>query len=103
MKMLQAGPQDPIFVPNAMAMARSQISAFMRYCETETRRSCSDYSGFEQFSRKEFRTFWRLFLRWCRLDVEGEIEPACAGDSCESASFPVLGRDGKAWAQAANE
>jgi acetoacetyl-CoA synthetase len=87
MKILQARPQDPIFIPNATAMARSQISAFMRYCETETRRSCADYSGFEQFSCQEFRTFWRLFLRWCRLDVEGEIEPACAGDSCESASF----------------
>jgi acetoacetyl-CoA synthetase len=85
--MLQAGPQDPIFVPNAMAMAQSQLSAFVRYCETETRRSCGDYPGFEQFSCQEFRTFWRLFVRWCKLDVEGEIEPVCAGDSCESASF----------------
>jgi acetoacetyl-CoA synthetase len=85
--MLQARPQDPTFVPDAMAMRRSQLSAFMRYCETETRHSYGDYSGFEQFSYKEFRTFWRLFLRWCKLDIEGEIEPVCAGDSCEGASF----------------
>jgi hypothetical protein len=43
--MLQARPQDPIFVPNAMAMARSQMSAFVRYCERETGRGCGDYSG----------------------------------------------------------
>ena len=85
--MLQARPRDPIFVPNATAMARSQLSAFMRHCETVTGRSYSDYSGFEQFSCNQFRTFWRLFLHWCKLDVEGEIEPVCAGDSCESASF----------------
>ncbi len=85
--MLQARPRDPIFVPDATAMARSQLSAFVRYCETVTGRSYGDYSGFEQFSCNEFRTFWRLFLRWCKLDVEGEIEPVCAGDSCESASF----------------
>src|SRR3989454_12497705 len=85
--MLQARPRDPIFVPDATAMARSQLSAFMRHCETVTGRSYSDYSGFEQFSCNQFRTFWRLFLRWCKLDVEGEIEPVCAGDSCESASF----------------
>jgi len=85
--MLQARPRDPIFVPDATAMARSQLSAFVRYCETVTGRSYSDYSGFEQFSCNQFRTFWRLFLRWCKLDVEGEIEPVCAGDACESASF----------------
>jgi len=85
--MLQARPRDPIFVPDATAMARSQLSAFVRYCETVTGRSYSDYSGFEQFSCNQFRTFWRLFLRWCKLDVEGEIEPVCTGDSCESASF----------------
>src|SRR6267378_6794195 len=71
--MLQARPRDPIFVPDATAMARSQLSAFVRYCETVTGRSYGDYSGFE--------------LRWCKLDVEGETEPVCAGDSCESASF----------------
>src|SRR6266446_1883340 len=85
--MLQARPRDPIFVPDATAMARSQLSAFVRYCETVTGRSYGDYSGFEQFSCNEFRTFWRLFLSWCKLDVEGGIEPVCAGDSCESASF----------------
>src|SRR6267378_3207802 len=85
--MLQARPRDPIFVPDATAMARSQLRAFVRYCETVTGRSYGDYSGFEQFSCNEFRTFWRLFLRWCKLDVEGETEPVCAGDSCESASF----------------
>src|SRR5438552_5896036 len=85
--MLQAGPRDPIFVPDATAMARSQLSAFVRYCETVTGRSYSDYSGFEQFSCNQFRAFWRLFLRWCKLDVEGELEPVCAGDSCEGASF----------------
>src|SRR5438445_1415680 len=85
--MLQAGRRDPIFVRDATAMARSQLSAFVRYCETVTGRSYSDYSGFEQFSCNQFRAFWRLFLRWCKLDVEGELEPVCAGDSCESASF----------------
>src|SRR5438552_10168007 len=85
--MLQAGPRDPIFVPDATAMARSQLSAFVRYCETVTGRSYSDYSGFEQFSCNQFRAFWRLFLRWSNLDVGGGFEPVWAGVSCEGGSF----------------
>jgi acetoacetyl-CoA synthetase len=79
--------RNPIFLPNPDTIARSQVTAFMRYCEAATSRNFADYSSFESFSVEDFRVFWRLFLRWSGLVCEGQLDPVCLGDSCESASF----------------
>lgn len=78
---------NPIFVPEPVAIGRSQLTAFIGYCEMQSGRTFGDYSSFHQYSVKEFHSFWRLLLRWSGLPHEGEIEPVCTGDSCETASF----------------
>ena len=79
--------RNPIFLPHPDTIARSQMTAFMRYCEAATSRIFADYSSFQSFSVEDFRLFWRLFLRWSELVCEGQLDPVCLGDSCESASF----------------
>jgi len=79
--------RNPIFLPDPDTIARSQMTAFMRYCEAATSRIFADYSSFQSFSVKDFRLFWQLFLRWSGLVCEGPLDPVCLGDSCESAFF----------------
>ncbi len=78
---------NPIFLPHSDTIASSQMTAFIRYCEAATSRTFADYSSFEAFSVKDFRLFWRLFLLWSGLVCEGQLDPVCLDDSCESASF----------------
>lgn len=78
---------DPIFVPDPAAVARSQMTTFIAYCERECGLTFGDYASFHQYSVNEFRSFWRLFLRWSGLPCEGETEPVCVGDSCETGLF----------------
>jgi acetoacetyl-CoA synthetase len=77
----------PIFEPDATVVERSQLTAFMRYCERETNRSFADYAAFHEFSVAEFRQFWRLFLVWSKIPFEGTSEPVCVGELCEYAQF----------------
>ncbi|HXY07450.1 MAG TPA: AMP-binding protein, partial [Terriglobales bacterium] len=79
--------QDPIFLPDGETIARSQMTAFIRYCEAATSRTFADYWSFQSFSVEDFRLFWRLFFDWSGLVCEGQPDPVCLGDSCESASF----------------
>src|SRR3989442_43291 len=78
---------NPVFQPNSASVTQSQLTSFMRYSEAETWRHFGDYAAFEDFAKEEFCTFWRLFLSWSKLTYEGDIEPVCAGDSCENATF----------------
>ena len=79
--------KNPIFVPYPAAVSRSQMTAFIAYCERESGLKFGDYDSFHQYSVNEFRSFWRLFLSWSGLPYEGEIEPVCVEDSCETALF----------------
>ena len=79
--------RNPIFRPQPDTIARSQMTAFMRYCERATSRSFTDYWSFQSFAAEDFRLFWRLFFAWSELVFEGQLDPVCLGDSSESASF----------------
>jgi acetoacetyl-CoA synthetase len=82
---------EAIFVPETGAVERSQLTAFTAFCERETGRRFPDYSSFHAFSVSDFRTFWALFHRWSGIIAEGEPEPVCTGDECETAAyFPKL-------------
>src|SRR5262245_40240429 len=85
--MSETQPSEPIFNPDPSFLAHSQLTAFMRYCEQETARTFVDYTEFHEFSVADFRSFWRLFLCWSGIARDGEIDPVCVGDSCESARF----------------
>jgi acetoacetyl-CoA synthetase len=80
-------PRDPIFNPDPISIAHSQLTAFMRHCEREMARTFVDYAAFHKFSVADFRLFWRLFLCWSGIAHDGEIDPVCVGDSCERARF----------------
>ena len=63
------------------------MTAFRRFCETETGRQFATPAAFHRFTVDELRTFWGLFLRWSEVVYEGSPEPVCAGDDCETATF----------------
>ncbi|WP_394823627.1 acetoacetate--CoA ligase [Pendulispora albinea] len=80
------GP-TPIFVPKTVAVAQSQMTDFVCFCEETTGFAFDDAAAFHQFSVEDYRLFWRLFLEWSGLEVEGSYEPVCAGNVCETAVF----------------
>ncbi|MBR1250247.1 acetoacetate--CoA ligase [Bradyrhizobium sp. AUGA SZCCT0169] len=69
------------------AVAHSQLTAFMQWCEVRTGQHLPDHSAMDRFSVEEFRNFWRLFLEWSDLPRHGALEPVCVGDACETARF----------------
>ena len=84
---LDVSVELPLFVPAGEAVARSQMTAFMRHCEAATGQTFPDYWTFDKFSAAEFRAFWREFLCWSSLPHDGETDPVCVGESCEEARF----------------
>jgi acetoacetyl-CoA synthetase len=82
----------PVFTPDAAAVERSQLTAFLRFCEKETGLRFGDHASFHAFSVSQMRRFWGLFLKWSGLVFEGDPEPVCLGDECETAVFfPSVG------------
>lgn len=67
--------------------SHSQLSGFIRFCQTETEQTFADYFTFERFAIDDYETFWSLLLRWSGLPVSGSITPACEGLDCETARF----------------
>lgn len=78
---------EVVFRPDDQAVAHSQLSAFRQWCEARTGQDLPDHAAMDRFSVEEFRSFWRLFVEWCDLPREGEVEPVCVGDVCETARF----------------
>ncbi len=79
--------EEPFFVPDPEAAARSQMVVFQRLCEARVGRAFAGWLDFHAWSCREFRTFWRWFVEWAGLRVDGDLEPVCVGDECESATF----------------
>ncbi|MEH2497522.1 acetoacetyl-CoA synthetase [Bradyrhizobium sp. AZCC 1678] len=75
------------FRSNDQAVAHSQLTAFMQWCEVRTGQHLPDHAAMDRFSVEDFRRFWRLFLEWSDLPWHGEVEPVCVGDACETARF----------------
>lgn len=64
----------------------SQLSEFRGFCEQHTGQSLPD-SVFHDFSVREFRTFWGLFLQWSGIAFDGDPGKVCTEDRCELATF----------------
>ena len=77
----------PLIVPAEAAVAHSQLTEFMRFCERQTGRRLADQSAFHAFSVQQNRAFWALFLTWSRIAADGNPDPVCTGDSVEHARF----------------
>jgi acetoacetyl-CoA synthetase len=86
-----AGATDLLYQPDPQSLSETQLYAFMRYCEQQTRLRFVNYATFEAFAVNQFRTFWAAFLDWSNIICEGDCEPVCVGDDCETAVFfPAL-------------
>lgn len=79
--------EDTIFRPDPQQADATQLADFWRYCESATGRTFPDQAAFYRFSVDQFRYFWRSYLEWSTLLVEGEGEPVCRGDDVETAEF----------------
>lgn len=81
-------PRMPVHVPASQRIAASQMSAFAAALEARTGLPLSDYTRLHEYSVREYRSFWRGFLKWCTdIETAGEIEPVCVGDDIERAKF----------------
>lgn len=85
--MTASAQKDTVFWPDPQQAAATQLADFRRYCESTTGRTFHDQAAFHRFSVNEFRVFWRGYLDWSTLLVEGDREPACLGDGVETAEF----------------
>ncbi len=83
----QRTDDEVVFTPSVDAAAASQLAEFWRHCEAATGLRFPDYAAFDRFAVDSYRTFWKLFLEWSGLVVEGDVEPVCVGDEVETAEF----------------
>ena len=68
-----------------------QLRDFIDYCERKTGLNFANYREFDFYSVSQYREFWSLFLDWSGILCEGDREPVCVGDDCETAVFwPAL-------------
>jgi len=59
----------PLYLPRAVAVAQSQMTDFICFCEETTGWRFEDAAAFHRFSVQDYRLFWRLFLEWSELEV----------------------------------
>lgn len=79
--------RNSVFKPFQDSIIRSSMTEFIRFCSTQNKTQYPSYEEFHQFSINDFRTFWRLFLEWSEMLRDGNLEPVCAQDLCEHATF----------------
>ena len=76
-----------MFTPSAEAIAASQLTAFVHFCEAKINRPIRDSDDLYKLSIEDFRLFWQLFLAFSGLRWEGDDSPVCTSDDVETASF----------------
>jgi acetoacetyl-CoA synthetase len=81
------GDRAVVFRPSPEVVAASQLTAFRRHCEVESGRPIPSEEAFHRFSVDEYRLFWRLFVGWSDLLLEGDDRPVCTDDGVELARF----------------
>ncbi len=76
---MDGGVRAPIYVPDPAIIANSALTGFSRFCEEQTGLHFLDQAAFHRFSVEDYGTFWRLFLDWSELRIDGPTEPSCEG------------------------
>ncbi|HEU4534395.1 MAG TPA: AMP-binding protein, partial [Polyangiaceae bacterium] len=77
----------PLYEPVTGELERSQLGAFLRFCEGRLGRALGDERALYAFSVDEGPRFWGLFAEWAGLRLGGSPEPVIAGDAVETATF----------------
>jgi acetoacetyl-CoA synthetase len=81
-------PRIAMYESPASSVAASQMTSFIAALQAHTGRTFDNYASLHDFSVREYRTFWRSFVKGSQdLVYSGEIEPVCVGDECETARF----------------
>ena len=76
------------FRPEGGAVAASQLTAFVRFCERATGRRFADHAGFHEFSVAELRRFWAAVPRLVGAGLRGLARARSAPTTrCERAVF----------------
>jgi acetoacetyl-CoA synthetase len=83
----QSSERLPIWRPAPEDVARTQMTAFMRHCESMIGCRFRSYSEFHGFSIDNYRLFWRLLLEWSGIEYQGDPSVVCTSDNLEEASF----------------
>ena len=65
----------------------SQMVLFARYCEAFEAARLPAYADLHRFSVEHYRQFWRLFLQWSQLEVQGNKDVVCTSDVVHEAIF----------------
>lgn len=82
-----AAARGTVLRPASSDADASELSAFMNHCELATGEGFADLAALHEFSVRDLRGFWRLFLEWSRIARDGSPEPVCTDDRCEHAEF----------------
>ncbi|HEU4404667.1 MAG TPA: acetoacetate--CoA ligase [Polyangiaceae bacterium] len=84
---MSGGAPSPVYEPPAGELGRSQLGAFLRFCEGRLGRALGDEAALYRFSVDEGARFWGLFAAWAGLRLSGEREPVIGGEGVERAAF----------------
>jgi acetoacetyl-CoA synthetase len=79
--------QPPIHAPDSAEVARSQLTAFMRFCEMPVAADWSGQRSFDDDCVRNFEKFWSFFLQWSGIAAEGDRQPICTDKNVETARF----------------
>ena len=82
--------QKSNLVGSAATSAKSEKSAlaeFVDICESRTGTPFASPQDFHAWSVERYSEFWQLFLEWADPARDGDLEPVCAGEEIETASF----------------
>jgi acetoacetyl-CoA synthetase len=82
-----ADRRAPLWRPDPAAVAQTQMTDFMRYCEQRSGQRFDSYEDLHAFSTQQFRSFWRCLLAWSELEYGGADSPVCSGEDIEHATF----------------
>lgn len=76
-----------LFEPERSVVESSQLTAFQRFCSSAVGARLDDWAELHAFSVRRFRDFWKLFIHWAPIELEGDTEIVCEGDMVEAARF----------------
>jgi acetoacetyl-CoA synthetase len=86
---VDAKREAPIYVPPREEASACQLASFIEWIAARSGQPVDDHRSLERYAVEHWREFWSLFLEWSRapLGIEGDVQPVCVGDECESAVF----------------
>lgn len=77
----------PLWSPKRMAVESTAMWSFMKRAEKETGLRFPAYGDFHAWSVGKYKEFWKLFLKFSAIEVEGDYEPVCDSETMPGVRF----------------